>query len=56
MQPLVECTHSWLQVTSQNVNPKKSVSFVVPDNDTTIQMRGVPFPKETEFRSLGAGI
>ena len=56
VQPLVECTHEWLQTTGQDVNPKKSVSFVIPDSDQEIQMRGVSFPKETEFRSLGAGV
>ena len=56
VKPLLECTHEWLQTTGQDVNPKKSVSFIIPDSDHEIQMRGVSFPKETEFRSLGAGV
>ena len=36
----------------QDVNPKKSVSFLIPNGTQTVQMRGIPFPKETEFRSL----
>ena len=56
VQPLLECTHRWLQETGQDVNPKKSVIFIIPEHDETVQMRGVPFPKEVEFRSLGAGI
>ena len=56
VQPLLECTHEWLQTTRQDVNPKKSVSFVIPSSDQEIQMCGVSFPKETEFRSLGAGV
>ena len=55
-KPLLECTHEWLQTTGQDVSPRKSVSFIIPDNDQEIQMRGVPFPKETEFCSLGAGM
>ena len=56
VQPLLECTHEWLQTTGQDVNPKKSVSFIIPDSDKTIQIPGVPCPKETEFRSVGAGV
>ena len=56
VQPLLECTHEWLQTIGQDVNPKKSVSFIIPDSDREIQMRGVSFPKEIEFRSLGAGV
>ena len=47
IQPLLECTHKWLQTTGQDVNPKKSVSFIIPDSDQEIHMRGVSFPKET---------
>ena len=36
VQPLLECTHEWLQTTGQDVNPKKSVSFVIPDSDQEI--------------------
>ena len=43
-------------MTGQDVNPKKSVSFIIPDSPQTVQMRGTPFPKETEFRSSGAGV
>ena len=43
-------------MTRQDLNPKKLVSFIIPDSPQTIQMRGTPFPKETEFRSLGAGV
>ena len=56
VQPLLECTHEWLQTTGQDINPKKSVTSVIPDSDKEIQMCGVSFPKETEFRSLGAGV
>ena len=56
VQPLLECTHDGLQTTRQNVNPKKSVNFIIPNSDEEIQKRGVSFPKETEFRSLGAGV
>ena len=56
VQPLLECTHEWLQTTGQDVNPKKSVSFIIPDSDQEIQMCGVSFPKEAEFCSLGAGV
>ena len=56
VQSLLECTHDWLQTTGKDVNPKKSVSFIIPDTDQTIRMRGVPFPKESEFRSPGAGV
>ena len=47
--------HTWPQVTGQDVNPKKLVSFVVPNSDMTIQMRGLPFLKQSEFCSLGVG-
>ena len=56
VQPLLECTHTWLQVTRQDVNPKKSVNFITPDGPQTVQMRGTPFPNETKFCSLGAGV
>ena len=36
-----------------DVNPKKPVSFILPDSAHTVQMRGIPFPKEKEFRSPG---
>ena len=32
VQPLLECTHKWLQVIGQDINPKKSVSFIIPDS------------------------
>ena len=55
VQPLLECTHEWLHTTRQDINPKKLVSFH-PNSDHEIQMRGVSFPKEPEFRSLGVGV
>ena len=56
VEPLLECTHEWLQTTGQDVNPKKLVNFIIPDSDQEIQMRGVSFPKETDFHSLGASV
>ena len=55
-RPLQECTHTWLQVIGQDVNPQKSDSFIITDSPHTVQMRGTPFPKETEFHSLGAKV
>ena len=42
--------------TRHDVNPKKLVSFIIPHGDQIIHMRGVPFPKETKFRSVGVGV
>ena len=36
VEPLSECTHEWLEATGQDVNPKKSINFIIPDSDQEI--------------------
>ena len=57
LTPLLQCTEEWLQDTGQGVNAKKSVGFSSSSSEPVKEeLLGVPFPVETEFRSLGAGI
>ena len=57
LTPLLQCTEEWLQDTGQGVNAKKSVGFSSSSLEPVkAELLGVPFPVETEFRSLGAGI
>ena len=57
LQPPLQCIDDTLTATRQGTNAKKSVGFKRGDSgQPPTQLQGVPFPCETKFRSLGAGV